>query len=125
MSRAAAERLTAAGDGAGLGAEHRHQAVAQVLVDPAAAPGDGLADLGEQTVEDEDHVVGQARLGDGGEVARVEEQYRQAALRALGISVARQTGAAAARAGGGNEARDGDGAGAGGFGRRGARAAAR
>ena len=88
-------------------AEDRHQAVAQILVDPAAAPLDGLADLREQPVEDEHHVVGQPRLADGGEVARVEEQHRQRALDPLDRPAARMPGVAPVRRR--DEARDGDG----------------
>ncbi len=102
-----AQRLAAAGHGAVVRAEHRHQAVAEVLVDPAAAPGDGLAGLGEQSVQDEHHVVGQARLGDGGEIARVEEQHGKAAFRALGVASGNPRRGGACR--GSDEARHGDG----------------
>ena len=47
--------------------------------------GDRLAHHGEQPVEDEHDVVGQARFGDRREAARVQKQYRQVALDAQGF----------------------------------------
>ncbi len=83
MSRGGAQGLPASCVLAGFRAEDGHQAVTQVLVDLAAVPADGLAHLGEQPVENEYDVVGQARLADGGEAARVEKQNGEVALDAL------------------------------------------
>ena len=68
---------------AGFCAEDGHQPVAQILVDFAVVAADGLAHRGEQAVENEYDVVGQARLADGSESPRIEEQNGESALHAL------------------------------------------
>ncbi len=77
------ERLPAPCRLAGFCAEDGHQAVTQILVDLAVVAADGLAHRGEQAVENEYDVVGQARLADGGESPRIEEQHGESALHAL------------------------------------------
>ena len=79
------ERLPASGSLSVAGAEQCHQSVAQILVDRPSMAADGIADLREQAVENEHHVVGQALLADLGEPARIEEQHHQRALDTLRV----------------------------------------
>ena len=74
------QRLPAADLDAVVLAEDGQQAVAQELVDPAAVRVDGGAGRGEELVEDEDDVVGQAALRELREVAQVEEHDGQRLL---------------------------------------------
>jgi len=58
-------------------AEYGKQAVAQELVDPAAVRVDRGAGGGEELVEDEHHVVGEATLRQMGEIAEAPSVCRR------------------------------------------------
>ena len=73
MARAARKRLAAAGLDAVVLAEDGEQAIAQELVDPAAVSCGSPRRRGEELVQNENDVVGQAALRELGEVAQVEE----------------------------------------------------
>ena len=77
------ERLAAAGLGAALDPEQRHDAVADELVDAPSRRFDRASHRREIAVEDEHHVIGKPALGERGEAADVGEQDRDLALAAL------------------------------------------
>ena len=118
------QRLAAAGLHAVVLPEDGEQAVAQELVDPAAVGVDGGAGRGEELVQDEDHVVGEAALRELGEVAQVEEHHGQRLLHAGGVEL-QHVGGLRTGAGRPQQARDGERAARAAPGRQGARSAAR
>src|ERR1700720_1297828 len=77
------ERLSAAGMGAALDPEQRHDAVADELVDASSRRFDRSSHRCEIAVENEHHVIGKPAFGERGEAANVDEQDRNLALAAL------------------------------------------
>src|SRR4029077_19087592 len=77
------ERLSAAGMGAPLDSQQRHDAVANELVDASSRCFDRASHRCEIAVENEHHVVGKPAFGERGEAANVDEQDRNLLLAAL------------------------------------------
>ena len=83
MKPGGGERLAAAGMGAALDPEQRHDAVADELVDASSRRFDRSSHRCEIAVENEHHVIGKPAFGERGEAANVDEQDRNLALAAL------------------------------------------
>jgi len=77
------ECLSAAGMGAALDPEQRHDAVADELVDASSRRFDGESYRFEIAIENEHHVVGEPACGKRGEPANVDKQDRNLLLAAL------------------------------------------
>src|SRR5262245_41249736 len=80
-------RVAATGLNAMVLPEDGEQAVSQKLVGPAAVGMDGGAGRGEELVEDEDYVVGEAALGQLCKVAQVEKHDGQLLLHARRVEL--------------------------------------